>query len=108
MVIYRGRDIDVFGYLEEIVIKKDLDDFDWFFSGYPLRDRRMIQQMIDEDDPELEEEFNEVYTPIRSSEYMLRMLRRLTPDLIRWISTGENISERAAQQVIEKFIRYEM
>ena len=28
--------IDVFWYFEEVVVKKDLDNFNWFYGGHPF------------------------------------------------------------------------
>lgn len=92
-------EIDVFGYLEEIVIKKDLDDNDWFFSGYSKEERADIEKQIEED-PDASMEID----PIRSYCYMETLAKSLHTDLIAWVETGEKMPRQKAVKHVDRFI----
>jgi|APFre7841882654_1041346.scaffolds.fasta_scaffold483787_2 hypothetical protein len=91
-------EIDVFGYLEEIVIKKDLDDFDWFYSGYSKEEQKEIEKHLGED-PDSDMEII-----MRSDCHMETLSRNLRGDLIAWVETGEKIGRQKAVKEVDKFI----
>ena len=96
----KKKNIDVFGYLEDVVIKKDLDDFDWFYSGYSKKRQKEIEKELEEDpDASLE------ISPYRSKCYMAILTKSLYPTVVAWVKTGENVSKQTAEKEVNKFLK---
>ena len=89
-------DFDVFLYIENIVMKKSLDDFEWYFSGYSKKEQKEIMEIIDED-------LDEVISPIRSKKVIQEILSKNYDDIIDLICVAENISKYDVKIKIKEY-----
>ena len=92
-------DVDVFGFLYEIILKKDLDTFDFEFSGHTKNEREEIWKDLQENPDSYME-----YAPYRSNKAIYDVADKYYNTLVLWIMTGEEISKNEAKYYVNKFM----
>ena len=104
----KAKDIDVFWYLEEAVIDKDEDDFDWFYSGYSKKEQEKIHKAMDKYvekegwQPTIEELGWDIN---RSPELIKEYTNELKNRIINGIMINEKVDKKTATKSVELFLK---